>query len=91
MHLGQIVLYSFADAETGQAWNNYAASCPAIVVRIWSNSVNLKLIVDGPEDFWRTSISEGPGPGKFQKIPQGWIQDELYSAQASAEVNHEAR
>lgn len=44
---------------------------PAIVVRTWGKDadslVNLKVLLDGNDDFWATSrgVSDGPSPGKY--------------------------
>ncbi|WP_329272062.1 hypothetical protein [Streptomyces sp. NBC_01451] len=38
---------------------------PAIVVRVWTGSVNLQVLLDGNDVFWATSRSEGEEPGKW--------------------------
>jgi hypothetical protein len=44
--------------------------CPAVVVRVFSNSddlvpVNLKVLLDGNDDYWATSRLEGHGFGHW--------------------------
>lgn len=41
---------------------------PATVVRVWnpeSSTVNLKVHLDGNDDFWATSAVHGEGPGHW--------------------------
>ena len=42
---------------------------PAIVVRVWgdqsTSAVNLKVFLDGTDDFWATSVSVGEQPGNY--------------------------
>lgn len=38
---------------------------PAIVVRVWSGSVNLQVLLDGNDTYWATSRSEGEDPGQW--------------------------
>ena len=39
---------------------NWAEKLPAVIVRVWSNDcVNLKIITDGVEDIWQTSVPKG--------------------------------
>ena len=44
--------------------------CPAVIVRSWGNSpdaaVNLKVLLDGNDDYWATSRSQGDGPGYWR-------------------------
>lgn len=42
---------------------------PAVVVACWGNTpqaaVNLKVLLDGTDDFWATSVCVGEGPRTF--------------------------
>jgi hypothetical protein len=41
---------------------------PGIVVRVFSTSVNLRVFLDGTDDFWACSKSEGEGPNTWQQV-----------------------
>jgi len=52
---------------------------PAMVVRVWDTdigSVNLKVILDGPDTYWATSVTYSAG-----KRPRSWHW--MYSGQAT--------
>lgn len=42
---------------------------PAMIVAVWGDTpqcaVNLKVMLDGTDEYWATSVSVGEGPGKF--------------------------
>jgi hypothetical protein len=38
---------------------------PAVVVRDWGGSVNLKVLLDGDDTYWATSRSEGEDAGTW--------------------------
>ena len=46
---------------------------PAMIVAVWGDTptaaVNLKLFLDGSDDFWVTSTSVGDAPGKYHWMP----------------------
>ena len=45
---------------------------PAIVVRTFGGTAaNLKVLLDGNDDFWATSRAEGEGPGFWAWPPRG--------------------
>lgn len=46
---------------------------PAVVVKNWGTSVNLQVLLDGSDTYWRTSAPEGTGPGTFQRLTTGEI------------------
>jgi hypothetical protein len=57
--IGTIVTYHCTDAEK-ECKNNYTKTCPAIVVQSWGGvgaAQNLKILFDGPEVGWKTSVS----------------------------------
>jgi hypothetical protein len=63
--IGRIVIYTYTAEEVHP---NDATECPAVIVRVWSEtSVNLKLLEDTEENSWKTSVElGGPGePGKW--------------------------
>lgn len=62
--------------HTGQPWpygaqahlGNRASAgdvYPAVVVRNWGGDVNLKVLLDGNDDLWATSRSQGHGQGMW--------------------------
>jgi hypothetical protein len=41
--------------------------CAAVVVATWGGgTANLKVLLDGNDDYWATSRGEGDGPGTWQ-------------------------
>jgi len=42
---------------------------PAIVVRVWPDSVNLQVFLDGNDLYWATSASFGDQPGQWTNKP----------------------
>ncbi|AMM44181.1 hypothetical protein BJD78_gp11 [Arthrobacter phage KellEzio] len=40
----------------------------AIVVRVFHTSANLRVFLDGNDDFWACSKSEGEGPNTYQQV-----------------------
>jgi len=69
--IGRIVIYNVSDEQKIAMENSYkntGKSCnvqsklPAIIVAVWSDIVvNLKVITDGNEDLWITSVHQGDG------------------------------
>lgn len=43
---------------------------PAVIVRVWPSSVNARVILDGTDDFWACSISEGEGERSWSWPPR---------------------
>ena len=43
---------------------------PAIIVREWSYSVNIQVLLDGNDTFWATSASEGEGARHWNWPPR---------------------
>jgi len=77
--LGAMVLYKLNGYDvtqiemqralgTGQG-NHVAARdvYPAVVVRD-GNSVNLQVLLDGPDSYWATSCAEGDAPGQWRAV-----------------------
>lgn len=63
--IGRIVIYKLRPGDKGQS-TNYAEEAPAVVVRVWGEKyVNLKVITDGPNDIWQTSVHEGAAEGTW--------------------------
>jgi hypothetical protein len=46
--------------EVGQAF-------PAFIVRDWGEYTNLRVLLDGPDDLWATSVRAGNGPGTWRE------------------------
>ena len=65
--VGRIVHYHVADHDSAELRNNGVKLLPAVVTRTFadSNTVNLKIFADGPDDFWKTSVTMGEGPGQW--------------------------
>jgi hypothetical protein len=79
--IGRTVLYRLSDDDarriTQQRANNGTRGnvveegqvFPAVVVRIFPGNphgvVNLKVLLDGPDEFWATSRHEGDEPGTW--------------------------
>ncbi len=61
--IGRIVMYTPSEEEKKQmkaAGGNGADTLPAVIVAVWSSTtVNLKVILDGPGDLWKTSVNLG--------------------------------
>ncbi|MGW4123645.1 hypothetical protein [Nocardia sp. NPDC004711] len=43
---------------------------PALIVRARGDLVNLKVQLDGTDEYWATSRSEGDGPGRWNWPPR---------------------
>lgn len=39
---------------------------PAFIVRDWGGCANLRVLLDGLDDHWPTSVPEGEGAGKWR-------------------------
>ena len=76
--MGRIVHYTLTEQDA-QAINQRRAdfadhrgntaregdAYPAVIVRTWESSQNLKVLLDGTDDFWATSRTQGDGPGRW--------------------------
>ena len=63
--IGRIVIYHVPVSEITSEIN-FAKDLPAVIVRVWSDElVNLKVITDGPEDLWKTSVPIGEKGGSW--------------------------
>ena len=82
--VGRIVLYCMAQwdidaltkqrAQTGGSFNsvNVGDVLPGVVVNVFGHDcINIKVFMDGTDDYWATSrsVSEEPEPGKFHWMP----------------------
>ncbi len=58
--IGRVVIFHFPDSE--KHINNQGLDAPAIITRVWSETcVNLKVLNDGIENTWKTSVPQGDG------------------------------
>jgi len=72
--IGRIVIYKLSDYDKERLKgmgsgnpNNGADEAPAIVVRAWSDTcVNLRVLIDGEQTLWVTSVLLGDGPSNWQ-------------------------
>lgn len=56
--IGKIVIFHFDESEINE--NNQQLEAPAIVTTVWDDDcVNLKVLNDGPENTWKTSVVQG--------------------------------
>jgi len=65
---GRIVIFKLADYQKAnpEFQNNGSDTCPAIVVRAWSATcVNLRLLTNGPNTPWVTSVLFGTEDGQW--------------------------
>lgn len=82
--IGRIVHYTLSEADatalhyqraSGQPSYSYNQAAvgdvyPAMIVRCFDPSVNLKVFLDGVDTFWATSRVEGEGPGTWSWPPR---------------------
>ena len=62
--IGRIVIFNVPEDMKPKV--NHAEKLPAIIVRAWSEGVvNLKIITDGENDIWQTSVSQGNKPNQW--------------------------
>lgn len=77
---GQHVVYALADYDVakieadrertpGMVFNTVEVgqSFPAFIVRDWGDYTNLRVLLDGPDDLWTTSVRAGDGPGTWRE------------------------
>lgn len=83
-HAGQHVVYTLTEGDAAAitksregapygTHNSVTAGqrFPAFVVRDWGGCANLRVLLDGRDDYWATSRSEGTQPGQYQ-APGAW-------------------
>lgn len=68
--IGRIVIFKTNEAQQEHLKNtpycNVSKELPAIIVAVFSEStVNLKVMLDGPGEFWVTSALQGDEPGNW--------------------------
>jgi hypothetical protein len=57
--IGRMVVYHCSQDEK-EKMNNYQETAPAIITAVWSDTcVNLKVILDGENNLWKTSAPLG--------------------------------
>jgi hypothetical protein len=62
--IGRVVIYHFHSQELTE--NNNSIEAPAIIVRVWSDDmVNLKVLNDGANNSWKTSVHIGTEQGQW--------------------------
>ena len=58
--IGTIVIYHCNEEEEKK--NNFQKDAPAVITAVWGeNCVNLKVLLDGIENLWKTSCVEASG------------------------------
>lgn len=45
-------------------------SFAATIVKVWSGSVNLQVLLDGTDVYWATSVTQGEGPHTWSWPPR---------------------
>lgn len=74
--VGRIVLYRLSESDATEIKHRRGAAqgnvphagevYPAVVVRSWGGpSVNLQVLLDGPDSYWATSRNEGVSEGQW--------------------------
>ena len=67
--IGRTVIYNTTEEQKTKMrvdYANVADKLPATIVAVWgTESVNLKVNLDGPGDMWLTSITRGDEPGQW--------------------------
>ncbi len=73
--IGRIVIYKLTEADRKKleihqssmdGGCNVSTELPAIVVAVWSDTcVNLRVLTDGTQIWWKSSINEGDQPGNW--------------------------
>lgn len=62
--IGRIVIYHCDESK--KQMNNNDIDAPAIITAVWSEQcVNLKVLLDGPEILWMTSVMMGIGDNEW--------------------------
>jgi len=64
--IGRIVIFSMPDYLKVCVNGNKQDKLPAVIVAAWSDTVvNLKVITDGQNDLWVTSVSQGDNTNQW--------------------------
>lgn len=66
---------AFRTGHVAHVGNDVAAGdvFPAVMVRVWNErpgTVNLKVMLDGTDELWATSVVPGEGPRQYQWPPR---------------------
>jgi hypothetical protein len=64
--IGRVVIFNMPEYLKNSVYGNKQEQLPAIIVAVWGETtVNLKVITDGQNDLWATSVSQGDGPNQW--------------------------
>lgn len=65
--VGRIVLVPTTALQLGPGGNNSADVAPAIITRVWNDGlVNVRVLLDGNDTLWKTSIPLHGGPDEYE-------------------------
>lgn len=60
--IGRIVHYHPGPNDPEGVQSNHSPALPAVIVRVFSDTcVNLRILCDGPDVAWKTSVCQGDG------------------------------
>lgn len=69
--IGRIVIYTLSEHDKNSINGNTTDKLPAIIVNVWSDTcVNLKVITDGINDLWKTSVALA---NEGRSVPNTWV------------------
>lgn len=71
LKLGQVVTYNTTEADRKRMSYNQECNTqhklPAVVTQVWHDGkCNLKVLLDGVGDIWKTSVEPGTSQGQFE-------------------------
>ena len=70
--LGRVVLLRLDDYLVKQVSSvQHDRMAPAVITKVWTDTcVNLKVLVDGQENLWVTSVTQGDAERQWQWPPR---------------------